>query len=181
MTAKDAVLESVGSHYVNLGSYGSEAGTADKEELYPLFTATWRGQPVRVEMRVDRYKHSSGWSDWRIYAGGAYNTDTSASSGQPGFRGDPVSDTARSRLGDLCKPLVEEWLNSPAYKASRAHAFQHAVRRELANDLRPSYGTDRAKRLLELNRSELPDGAYELFVEAITAYDNFAEVLRKID
>ena len=63
---KDVELDRVGSHSVSMGvNYRDQI---EKEECFGYFSATWRGEPVRVTVSADRYRHSSGMSAWRIYA-----------------------------------------------------------------------------------------------------------------
>lgn len=103
----------------------------DNEQVYLTFETEWRGQPAVVRMQADRYRHSSGISEWRYRVDEARGADTS-----DGRRGADLSGTARSRLSDQLRPLVEEWLGSEAYETSRDEAYFDAVRR-MVREARP--------------------------------------------
>ena len=123
-----AILTRTGSHSVTFPAYNpSEL----KEEVYAYLDATWRGRPVKVTMRADRYTHSSGLSDWRIYASEAREVP-----GPSQYLGANLTDTARRALSDLCRPLVAQWIASPEYGASEEGAYRRALARHI-RELRP--------------------------------------------
>lgn len=116
------------SHSVKLGGPTDETSMSgiDREEVFPTFATDWRGVAVVVQMNANRYRHSSGVSEWRIHVErGIEGTD-------PYGRGKAISDTARSRLTDRLEPLVLEWLESDDYRQSKRAAVVHALARELA-------------------------------------------------
>jgi hypothetical protein len=129
--ARDAVLVGVGSHWI-ADEYGGDPEGISKEEVFPRFRATWRGRDCLVTMRAHRYAASfegegTRLTDWRVYATEAREHDENAN----GCRGDEVSGTAQRALGDLCEPLVRDWLASDAYAVSRRKALAHMVVRHL--------------------------------------------------
>jgi hypothetical protein len=135
--ATDATLVSVGSHSVSLEyASGSEV---TREECYPEITATWRGEEVKITMEANRYVHSSGWSEWRVFV---HRTD-------PG-----VTDTARAALREACEPIVREWLDSDEYTASRERAFFWMIRRQVQDE---RYNAGRPVQTLTAHRHELTD------------------------
>lgn len=163
----EAVLTRTGSHHVTL-EYGE---TPSKEECFFYFDTAWRGSPAMVTMSADRYKHSSGWSEWRIYAVDAREIDEAGN----GRRGPDLTDLARRRLSDQLEPLVEAWLAGPDYAASRARAFASALERELW-ELRYR-GTDRIRRTLSALSHELEPAALERLTSAVDAWDVFATIM----
>jgi hypothetical protein len=134
--ACDPKLEKVGSHSVSL-EY-SNGGSVSREECFPVLTATWRGQEIRVQMEANRYVYSDGdWSDWRVFA----------RSCEPN-----VTDTARQALNEVCRPLVLDWLGSDEYTASRSTAFRHMLQHQLREE---RYSVDRSAENLQRYGDEL--------------------------
>lgn len=108
-TASDPVLIDTRSHSVRLG-YGP---TLDREEFFPTLTAVWRREVFHVEMEANRYASANGvMGEWRIF---------------PRSTRPDSTDLARRALGDVCRPVVEAWLASDGYRASRQSAFAHAI------------------------------------------------------
>jgi hypothetical protein len=130
MSAKDAVLNKTGSHWVSDDNHSSRVDGISKEEVFFYFSAKWRGQPVQVEVSADKYAHSSGMSDWRVYARAARYYDSESYGG----RGEETTGTARAALGELCVPIALEWLESDAYKASFQTALAHMVMRKFQDN-----------------------------------------------
>ena len=135
MSAKDAVLEKTGSHWVSDENYSSRHEGISKEEVFFYFSAKWRGQPVQVAVSADKYAHSSGMSDWRVYARAARYYDPERNGGS----GEETTATARRALGELCVPIAMEWLVSDEYAASFQRALAHMVMRKFDN----KYSTER--------------------------------------
>jgi hypothetical protein len=131
------------SHWIALGHYNE----VEKEELFMTFGATWRGRPVVVKMSADQYRHSSGMSNWRIYAIEAREADRTNQSGDYLGRGNNLTDTARRRLGDDLADVVRRWLDSPLYEESRRFAMDRCLMRmvgELGGNGRSRTDTVRA-------------------------------------
>lgn len=174
-------IERVGSHFITLGT-GRNWGHADKEELFAYIPTAWRGSPVMVTMRASRYKAGMNadaleWTSWQVYAQDAHEIDENANGG----RGRPLTDLARRRLGDQLEPLVREWIDSDAYKASMLNALAHAVRREFG-DLRPwKDATRRVRDLLNIHRNTLRPSDVGRFTKAADAYDVFASIMADDD
>jgi Arc/MetJ-type ribon-helix-helix transcriptional regulator len=115
-----------------------------REDIYPHATVEWRGATVTVEMRASRYTfarddHDAApeWSDWRIYV----------------ERCDPwQTDTARGRIADAVRPLVQDWLQTRDYHAARASGLADVVRAEIRES---NYSTDRARLVFDRYRDEM--------------------------
>lgn len=168
-------LERVGSHSVTPSANSFDTG---REELFAYLVTEWRGVPVRVTVKATRYTYSGGeWSEWRAYATTAREIDTT----RPGTRGPEVSTLARSRLSEVCVPLVREWIASDAYTASRRKAFAHHVadycRKLDAYSEPPSL---RLRQLLASVRHELTPDAIAATELTADAWDSFAAARRAI-
>ena len=122
-TPQEVKMDRTGSHHVS----DEYARGGYREQVFGYFTATWLGEPVIVTMQADRYTHSSGLSDWRIYAEQARSFDADANGG----RGHELTDTARRRLSDACRPLMVAWLESDEYAPSLANAVRNMIVREM--------------------------------------------------
>ena len=109
------------SHWIALDWNAGELDI-NKEELWPNVRATWRGQELTAELEASRYRHSEGISEWRIFVRGARSLE--------GY-GLELSDVARSKLNEVCVPLVLEWLESDDYTAARTRTFAHTIAREI--------------------------------------------------
>jgi len=167
MTVTDVEMERTGSHHVSdecaRGGY--------REEVYAYFRATWRKRPVIVTMQADRYTHSSGLSEWRIYATEARYFDPERNGG----RGELVTDTARQRLSEACRPAVAAWLDSDEYPASLADAVRNMIVREMGDRYRPNT----ARELLARYGDRLTLAQSEAITAAMVARDEFAATLEK--
>lgn len=128
-----------------------------REELHLGFDTAWRGRPVSVTMHADRYQHTSGISDWRIYATEAREGHAPIlDNGRTGRSlGDHLTDTARSRLSDELRPLVTDWLASPAYTVARTNALAEMIYRELTGTVTTYRPTSKARELLETYGAEI--------------------------
>lgn len=119
------------------------------EQFYPHVLAEWRGKAVKAEMEARRYASSDGIvGPWQVFVRRA--TERREGDDLDGFwYGPEVSDTACSRLREVCAPVVLEWLESDAYAPSRRRAFAFAIRAQLREDAGGIYGTA-ARDTLEL-------------------------------
>lgn len=166
MAAKDPVLQKTGSHHVG--------DDLSREEIYFYFSATWRSQPVSVEVSADRYVHSSGMSDWRVYARAARFYDPERNGG----RGEPTTETARRALSVLCVPIATEWLGSDEYAASFRRALAQMIMRKFRNDHSPARSVAEA---LATFRSRLAPDAFEAISETLSAYNAYTAASAKVD
>lgn len=165
MATSEAKMTGAGSHSVRFDNRGQ----LEKEEVFPTFETTWRGAAVTVQMKASRYRHSSGMSEWRIFA--EHTRDE---------HGNALTPLARGRMSEQLRPLVEAWLTTEEYAASRRQAFANAVQREFY-DLRPSHHDDipthNVRRLLATHASELSPAVLERFTRAADAFDAYAIAL----
>lgn len=177
MSVKDLKLERFNSHSVRI-DFASDLGRYDvsKEEVYGYFRATWRGVPVVFTMSADRYRHSSGISEWRIYCTDAREIDPALAEDVYG-RGPAVSDTARQRLGAAARPVVEQWLASADYVTSRRTAFARALEHEASQLGTHQSTTSRLRTYLETFASELEPADAKRLAAATDAYEAFLEIL----
>jgi hypothetical protein len=175
MSAKDPRLKRTGSHSISDNS-SSTADGIGREEVHLYFSATWRGKLVSVTMSCDRYaasfhdentgKSTDRLTDWRVYASEAHFEDPTKNGG----RGEPVSGTARSALGKLCKPFATAWLTKDAYKAS----FQAAVGHHIMRMFRDDYSASRrVTTALAVFRGRLSRELFEAIRAALRAYIEF--------
>jgi hypothetical protein len=165
------------AHYVEGGLNRRDGEIHDKETVDFSYRTEWRGQPVRVDLQADRYRHSSGWSDWRVYATNSLYVD--ADGQNMTFTAGEVTPTAHARLSDACKPDVYAWLASDAYPASRRSAFSVMVENAI-REMRP-YMSDlgRERKLLDAARPELDEADFDRLGRALDAYEEFAGILRE--
>lgn len=162
-----------GSHSVRIG-WQSGQQEVEKEEVFFYFETTWRGRPALVTLSADRYRHSSGMSEWRVYANDAKEHDPE----RYGGRGDDLTDLARRRLGEQLIPVARVWLASESYAESRQTAFYHALdhmARELSAFSRRDTG-DLRKALATFGHELPPDAMRRLF-DAADAFERFLEIL----
>jgi len=138
-----------------------------KEEVHLYYRTEWRGESVVVTMALSRYQHSSGISEWRIYAQDA-RVGTEAHGCGP-----HLTDLAQSRLSAQLQPLAAEWLTTDAYRTSESLAYFHAVKRELG-DATPYGGSKRAQQLLANYSEKFCDTQRGQLIEMCDAFDRFA-------
>lgn len=194
MTTKALItLDPAGSHFVTLDKARDPKPISDttsttyswhitKEELYPTFRTEWRGAPVMLQMRADRYEHSSGLSDWRIVASTAYEMADPENPENQYARGAAVSDIARKRLADDHRQSVVDWLKSVDYVISRRAAVQRALAR-VADDLR-GYSTPASRELRDASdamyaASEIAHLQHRQWGVAANAFDRFTTAVAK--
>lgn len=173
----------VHSHYLDLGYH--DTPDVDKEQVFLTFVGAWRGEPAAVTMQADRYRHSEGLSEWRVYA-----TEARGYTDEPHGWGAHLTETARRRLSDAAKPTVLAWLDGatltgpdgdtlPTYTESYYSAARHAVARAARSD---RYDGNRIRRMAHAWRSILlPDDrrALEAIAEAHDQADAaYAELTR---
>lgn len=172
------LIEGHRSHWVELDAYASK-GIPLKVEVFPKLETSWRGQPVIVHMNCDRYRASfqgegEKLTDWRVYAHEArIKTD------EPYRYGDHVSDLARRRLGDACKPIVMAWLESPEYAESERQAYVRALVRELKQD-RVSDDAHRVRGLIPVYAERIGQRAAAQLVKACNAFDAYQKALTDV-
>ena len=109
------------SHWVELERNGDYA--IRKEEIYARLASSWRGVEVQIEAVLQRYRHSNGLSDWRLYSAEV----RAWSEPRNGFY-DDVSDVARQRLREACEPVVMAYTTSDDY----ANTFHAALVRAIS-------------------------------------------------
>ncbi len=182
-------LERVGSHWVNV-KYDHPHGYRDaSEELYPVFTGTWRGRPVRLKMCARRYRSgdSDTWANpqrsdgWQVYTSEAWSVGDDPEATK--WNGPALTETARHRLGDVARPLVLAWLDSPAYSQGRSEAIRCAVVRQLRDDASSMAGTPASRHTREVLGSDsikraLTASSREQLMRACDALDKLADLLR---
>ena len=160
MSAKNATLRKTGSHWVSDDNSSRHNGIS-KEEIYFYFDATWRGRPVQVEVSADRYAHSSGISDWRVYARAAY------------FDGRvSTTDTARRALSELCSPIATAWLESGEYVASFQRALAHMIMRKFRDGYSPARNVSQALATFE---DRLPSSMWRAIRDTLVAYNTYED------
>ena len=152
-------LTRTGSHTVTESPHGRREGI-DREEVFFYIATAWRGTPVTVILRADRYAHTGGVSDWRI----------TVSDVRP-----DVSGTARQRLRERCEPLATDWLASDAYTRSESVAYASMI----ANTLRtsPYDATREVRRQLTQWASKLPTGIAAKLAACADAHDAYTRQL----
>lgn len=146
-----------GSHSLTLGLNSRRGfGPFDREEFYPVFELEApRVGLVRAQFEANRYVHSEGWSEWRIFL---RDVRRPATDEQPlgGELVSGVGPATRETIADRCRPLILEWLEGEAYEESRRVAAVRALVYLL--DAPRGYNIDRVQRELEHARSvDLPD------------------------
>ncbi len=162
-----------GSHSVHIDWHNGQLEVT-KEEVWFYFETTWRGRPALVTLSADRYRHSGGMSEWRVYASDAKEHDPERNGG----RGDDLTDLARRRLGEQLIPVAREWLASEGYARSRQTAFYHALDR-MARELSAFSRRDTSdlRKALATFGHELPPERQDQLFSAAARFDAFLEVL----
>jgi hypothetical protein len=162
-----------GSHSVRIG-WQSGQMEVEKEEVFLYFETTWRGRPALVTLSADRYRHSEGMSEWRVYASDAKEHDPERNGG----RGDDLTDLARRRLGELLVPVAKQWLAGLGYIQSRQTAFYHALDRMAREQSAFSRrDTEDLRKALATFGHELPPERQNQLFSAAARFDAFLEVL----
>jgi hypothetical protein len=141
------LVRPAGSHWLE-PRRNSGSGPFGREELYPILELELaRVGKVRATFAVDRYQHSSGWSDWRVVLRDVRTPDPE----RPelvhlGRDAAGVGPAARKAITEACAPIVRAWLETPAYLGSRRREAARVLAREL--EAPPSWRTDRGRQLL---------------------------------
>lgn len=148
-----------GSHW--LAPEHGRGGQLAREELYPVLTAEVRGVERTVRVSADRYRHSNGWSDWRIYV-----RDVEPSNG--------IGDKTRAGLNAAAEPIVRAWLASDAYKASRRLAAAAMLARLIRDERYNAYSV---RTELARHRAELSDADAARLTRAVDALQTLLENL----
>ena len=157
LSATEAVFTHKGnSHWVTL----EHGESLTKEEVYFTVEATWRGDRVSFEIEATRYKHSGGWSDWRIYVRSGLDSFT-----------EPQSRA----FNEVGKPMVEQWLGSDEYPASRQRAFYNSIRSVVREE---RYSVDKSERLLAKLGNELSVGDLASLTIAVGHLRDFLEAVK---
>jgi hypothetical protein len=162
-TTLDATLEAVRSH--SISARGNWGDFHENEELYPELKVEVGSTIREVRMEANRYLHSSGWSEWRIYV-----RETNPSQG--------IGEVTRAKIRDACTPIVEAWLESDEYVASRSRAFCWWLKQLIRDE---NYNLERPERTLFHYREEMNADQRELLTEAITTKRAYLEALDGID
>lgn len=150
--ALDAKLLRAGDfHEVDFDQHGE----LHDETVYPVCTATWRGDEIEVRVRASRYRSSSGVTSWNLYVDKC----------NPG-----VTETARAALSEACIPLAEAWLETADYVESRQKAYYFAIRNVLREQ---RHSTRDPRRLMEKHARELSGVDRARLETAIEALDAF--------
>lgn len=194
-TVQVPVFHTTRHHSITLDQYGRHGL---KEEVFGYFGTNWRNTPAIVTMYADRYTYADGrLSDWRMYAREAREYVSDATDDYKRENGPSLTDLARSRLGDSCKPQMEEWLTgnvalpSGTYRQSEQRAYYRAIR-NLVRDLSP-YGdppSHYVRETVDRYRDKLspwlfdgtrPNRLTDSLTAMCDAYDLYAAALRDMD
>lgn len=170
--AAGASIVQTGSHYLNTDNVNDRSQPFSKEEIYPIVELEApRAGLVRAQFSADRYVSSSGWSEWRIYVRDIRTPDPEKPElAHLGPHASGIGDATRAAIDEAGRPLIVEWLASPAYLESRRRAAGHAVRR-LFYDA-SAYSLDNIGRQLEQIAPELQH-------ETLTRYRRALELRRE--
>ncbi len=164
------------STWVELDAHGE----VSKVETFPKYATEWRGDEVIVTMSCDRYL-TANWgsepgrlTDWRVYASEvrALKRDEDGAIAPYGY-GAEVSDTARHRLSEACKPLALAWVESDEGREAFRLALVSAIVRQLRDEAGRYGDTGRVRRLIAKHVDTLDEYAARLFAacDAADAYD----------
>lgn len=141
-------VERVGtSVWVNLPS----GGNGVKISASVRYHATWRGDPVRVDMNVERSQdpRNGDWSQWWAIARdareGRYDTDATEAT-----RGKELSDLARQRVRDACTSDALAWVETKAAQSRIRDGYYHSVVREVKDSTPWDISIRHVERLLAL-------------------------------
>jgi hypothetical protein len=160
------LIRPAGSHWLELEK-GQRRGDEPfaKEELYPILEVDApRVGLVRAEFEANRYVASSYddatgtssplWSEWRIFLRAVRTPDPERPDlPHLGREAQGVGEATRRAISDACRPIIEAWLDSDAYRQSRRKTAAASVRREF--DAPPSYRLTHARETLYRLADEL--------------------------
>lgn len=151
------------SHYLACDHAG-----ISKEELYvTLHLRLPRIGERTVRYAIYRYRHSSGWSDWRMRP-----DKIEPSQGI----GDWDSPTRRAIEG-ACEPIVQAWLASGDYLPSRRRAAARMVHRAIRDQPVTGYGVRRMRDALREQGSELTAADRRRLTRAVDLLEKAAVLL----
>lgn len=146
----------------------ASGGELSKEELYPILEVSNvpRVGTVRASFSVDRYRHSSGWSDWRIIV-----RDLEPATG--------IGPVTREAIREVCYPVIRGWLESGAYTIARRRAAAALVRRIIIDAGPRLYRVESARLELERYRSELAPMEADSLSSALDSLETAAAILER--
>lgn len=141
-----------------------------KEEIFFRFETEWRGEAAFVTISADKYGYNGEkMSEWRIYCTEARKHEW----------GQYHTDTAKARMSEVYRPVVEAWLKSDAYTASRQRAFEHLAARVL-EDLDHERDIPSVYQFIEAHRSEMTEEFIQNLDAAACAFAEFRTAVKKV-
>jgi len=171
MSAKNVTVAKSG-HFLNL----SRNGDLDKESVTFDVRAEWRSEAVTMRVTADRYNHSNGMSQWRIYGGnGVYGDDLH------GFRLRDLSDTAKARIVALARPMVEDWLSSGEWDQSHVEALYYVIKGMVVRF--DHYGpnpTADFRNILDKNAHFIGDDRFWALRQVANTFDDYMKDVRDL-
>jgi len=161
---KDVTEFRIVSVWVALTPNGNDL---EKVEVFQEYLATWRGEWVKVTAYADRYRHSNGLSDWRVWV----RPDMSNGVDSEGNRdwGRPKLTEAATRAFNVeLVPLMKKKLEG--LDLSRALAIE--IRTRVGKAYNPS---EELAKLLQYWAELMPSELSEAFYQYQGALRNAAE------
>ncbi len=176
--SEPVLIRPAGSHWLNLetGPRRNDEPFSN-EELFPILELDVpRVGLVRAQFEANRYVHSSGWSEWRVYLKDVRLPDAERPElyhlgpDAPG-----VGPSTRDAIRAACEPLILGWLETDAYLASRQVAAAYAARREIHAPR--CYRIDAARTTINLLAAHLTDDDLIRLRGALDLLDRADELL----
>lgn len=186
MATKTPKIERVGAS-IHVSLLGGSSG--QRIEAYLSYHTEWRGEPAAVTMQGDRYTvHSVSdqcdrLTDWRVHCQEARSGWYRCDAAPDGKLGHHLTETARRRLGDACRPDAVAWLASEeaAERLRRAY-FSAAVRDLTGTTPHPPHTRDRGAQLLDRwgeHMGEEHAGRFRVLVDAWETWNEYVRVARE--
>ena len=169
--AKNVKFEGFGFHSVELGHHFE----LTSEEVYLYFSGQWLGKEVRFIHKADRYRHSSGLSEWRAYVKEGWVKIESKY-----VRGAELSRKAFVALDNASKEYVVEWLSSEAYRESYCSAVYNAILKCGDDRYRPGEKIRSALNVWRLWLNSEREAALNLYADTLEATGRVEVVVRKL-
>lgn len=119
----------------------------DREEAFFYFESEWRGRAVEVCLEANRYgvirDGSPGMSEWRVVTHDCRYLDDDGN--RISTWEETPTDTAKQRLGEAARPIVEAWIEKNEYAAESRGLYEALISNADAN----AYGLDVWRRKVE--------------------------------
>ena len=173
MGTKPKSPDKIHSHYVSLLPKNF---SVEREQVFLDFKTKWRGKDAVVQMCAERYQCADGTlAPWRIWA-----SDARPPYSGVGFRPEPLTDLAKSRLGAEHKADATAFVESEVYEFLRRERIVQSIV-HIAKEMRADgvYGSEKLRRAAEAWKGTLDFlGQWDDIMRIADAFDAFDKAVQ---